>query len=153
MASFNFKPQFVDPIEAGTKGGTIRAYRRFTQKVNSPMYLFCGLRQVKPARRIVPPGLGFPPQCRLVWSIIITKRHNVWVHKSAARVPEWAAREPKSWGFRKLTGDEKDALALFDGFESFEHMMTFWDGRLPFLGHWNCWLTPPIMVNRAANQE
>lgn len=39
----------------------------------------------------------------------------------------------------KLDRDERESLAVADGFESFEEMIQFWRGRLPFKGdiiHW-----------------
>lgn len=44
MALFNFKPQFVESILDGSKGGTIRAYRKYPVKVGDTMYLYTGLR-------------------------------------------------------------------------------------------------------------
>jgi hypothetical protein len=145
MASFNFKPQFVPCIESGVKGGTIRSYRRHPQKLGKPMHLFSGLRQVSPAHRIEVPGLGPSPKCVAIQSIIITERLDVWL-SGRPYVSEWAIRAPKKWEFVKLQPDEKERLAIFDGFDSFDQMMSFWDGRLPFLGNWCCWLTPPGRV-------
>jgi hypothetical protein len=34
-----------------------------------------------------------------------------------------------------LSSDEMETLARRDGFTSLFHMMQFWDGRLPFVGH------------------
>jgi len=142
VASFNFQRRFIDPIARGTKGGTIRAYRRFPQKVGEPMHLFHGLRQVKPALLIIDPA----PVCVALMSIFMTKRHRVWI-SPRIRVPRSVISCHKSrWDLVELQPDERERLAIFDGFESFEEMMSFWDGRLPFLGHWQCWLEPPVRV-------
>lgn len=139
MAVFNFKERFIEPIERGTKGGTIRAYRRHPQKLDMPMHLYHGLRQFSPAYRIQPSDTV--PFCVAIYSVIITK--SCEVHTSnILNLPKSAARNPGIWTSRKLTVDERARLARFDGFDSFAEMMSFWDGRLPFLGHWYCWKDP-----------
>lgn len=144
MASFNFQPQFVSRIESGIKGGTIRAYRRHPQKLGEPMHLFRGLRQIKPAYRILVPGHGAAPACVHLQSIVITDLHYVWVSDNID-LPRSVFRRPSAYACRLLTPIECEQLALFDGFDSFNEMMSFWDGRLPFLGHWQCWKTPAFL--------
>jgi hypothetical protein len=145
MASFNFKAQFVPSIEAGTKGGTIRAYRKYRQQIGKPMYLFSGQRQIKPAYHVQPRGLDWPPPCVAMQSIIIRVSGQVLL-SPLLWVPKTALSRPRIFGFVELQPDEKERLAIFDGFEAFDQMLKFWDGRLPFLGHWCCWRTPPGQV-------
>jgi hypothetical protein len=35
----------------------------------------------------------------------------------------------------ELSGSEREGLAQRDGFSSFDEMLDFWAGRLPFKGH------------------
>lgn len=147
MAAFNFKPQFVPPIESGVKGGTIRAYRRYPQKLGKPMHLFSGLRQISPAPRIEVPGLGSSPLCVAMNSIVVTRDKRVFVSAALGLPKASAFKTPHLFG-RQLSLGDCERLAIFDGFDSFEQMMTFWDGRLPFLGHWCCWARPELHTIR-----
>jgi hypothetical protein len=145
MAAFNFQAQFLPLIESGIKGGTIRAYRKYRQQEGKPMHLYYGLRRIKPAHQVRPQGLDWPPRCVSVQSIIIRASGQVFL-SYLPWVPRTALSRPKIFGFIELQPDEKEHLALFDGFESFDQMMKYWEGRLPFLGHWCCWRTPPGRV-------
>ncbi|MGL6121667.1 MAG: hypothetical protein ACRC1W_01260 [Shewanella sp.] len=59
MALFNFKPQFVDSIIDGTKGGTIRAYRKYPVKVGDTMYLYTGLRSAHAKKLLEVPCIEY----------------------------------------------------------------------------------------------
>lgn len=116
MPALNFKKQFVQPIREGIKHHTIRADRKIPFKVGDKLYLYCGMRQ-KGAFRILPDAV----MCTKVKDI------EIWADLAIKVDDEWLAK------------DEREALAIRDGFGSHAHMMTFWDGRLPFKGkiiHW-----------------
>jgi hypothetical protein len=114
MGLYNFQKRFVPKILAGEKTHTIRAIRANPDKPGNTLHLYTGLRQ-KGAKLL----MRVP--CVKVEDILITPGHVVRI------------------GGEYLAGDECEALARRDGFDSFAEMMQFWDGRLPFQGqiiHW-----------------
>lgn len=118
MPALNFKPQFVEPIRHGTKRHTIRATRKVPVKRGDKLYLYCGLRH-KGAFRILPE----PVTCSMVESIKINAETTGMVELGG--VP--------------LTYDEREQLAVADGFANWDEMLAFLEGRLPFVGqiiHW-----------------
>ena len=118
MPTLNFKPQFVPKIQAGTKKHTIRAHRSRPIKVGDSLYLYCGLRH-KGAFRILPESVI----CSRVESIEISAKTSRMV--TVGGVP--------------LDYDEREQLAKADGFDNWDEMLKFWEGRLPFEGniiHW-----------------
>ena len=123
MPALNFKPQFVEPIRAGTKNHTIRADRAVPIKPGDKLYLYCGLRQ-KGAFRI----LSEPVTCTRVQQIEIDPKQGWWSYSITI------------WVDAVLLGfDETKRLAEADGFDSLEGMAAFWRDRLPFKGqiiHW-----------------
>lgn len=127
MGLYNFKTQFVPYVLDGTKKHTIRASRRMMDRPGDVMHLYTGLRQ-KGARLLA------RRRCVRVEEITITERRDVIIDGIT------------------LTEDERNLLAWRDGFRiptlknpndprySFDLMMRFWDGRLPFQGqvyHWS----------------
>lgn len=125
MPLLNFKKQFVEPIREGRKHHTIRAVRAVPIKAGDNLYLYSGLRQ-KGAFRILPE----PQTCTRVQQIQIKQ-----VDGPLPTIP---------WFELSIDGvaldvDERERLAIADGFTTFKEMMEFWDGRLPFKGqiiHW-----------------
>jgi hypothetical protein len=118
MPLLNFKPQFVEPIRSGRKCHTIRARRLIPIKPGDNLYLYVGLRH-KGAERILPE----PVKCSRVESIAIDATTTGMV--TLGGVP--------------LTYDERELLAVADGFRNWDEMLEFWEGRLPFVGqiiHW-----------------
>jgi len=116
MPLLNFQPRFVAPIRAGIKHHTIRAHRIIPIKKGDLLYLYCGARRVG-AFRILPE----PQPCTLTQLITLDARGFVAIERVY------------------LAPDERERLAVADGFESFKDMLTFWTGRLPFEGdiiHW-----------------
>jgi hypothetical protein len=110
MGLYNFKKQFVPHILEGEKRQTIRADRARIDKVGDTMHLYTGLRQ-KGAQL-----LG-RPTCIAVQEIEINSNGYVSIDGE------------------RLLLDEMERLARADGFDSYAHMMEFWEGRLPFRGH------------------
>lgn len=121
MPAFSFKKQFVEPIRAGTKCHTIRGERVDERKPAKPgdhLSLFCGMR-TKGCFRI----LEGTVTCSRVESIEINAKTTGMV--TVDGVP--------------LTYDEREQLAIADGFSGWDAMLHFWTGRLPFKGyiiHW-----------------
>lgn len=123
MGLYNFKQQFVPMILDGTKTHTIRAPRKGSQDVpGNTMHLYTGLR-TKNAKLL---GRF---ECVAVDEITID-RMLITVDRVVLFI------------------DERDALAKRDGFQSFEHMLKFWEGKLPFNGHIFHWKYDPKAVNR-----
>ena len=119
MAALNFKKRFVPPIQAGTKGHTIRADRKDGRvpKVGEPLYLYCGMR-TKNCFKILPDA----HPCKNVERIIIERFHEADFHIIVDH--------------NALAPDECERLAVADGFESFAEMKAFWkDREFPFYGH------------------
>lgn len=119
-----FKRRFQKPIKTGEKTHTIRA--------ESP-------RQWKPGVRC---DCYIDPRQKTMqligrWPCT----HVEQVHIEGG----WEALSGDFFGDIKINGsslheDERQQLAKRDGFESFEEMMEFWRGRLPFEGiiiHWD----------------
>lgn len=123
MGLYNFKRLFVPKILDGTKTHTIRAPRKGSQDIpGNTMHLYTGLR-TKNAKLL---GRF---ECIAVDEITID-RTLITVDRAVLFI------------------DERDALAKRDGFQSFEHMLKFWEGRLPFSGHIFHWKYDPKAVNR-----
>jgi hypothetical protein len=113
MGLYNFQPRFVDHILAGKKTHTIRAARKIVDSPGKTMHLFTGLRQ-KGAR------LLFRAPCVKRESIQIEFAAGIFMISIDGQV---------------LDREERELLAMRDGFSSFADMMQFWTGRLPFAGH------------------
>jgi hypothetical protein len=126
MGLYNFKTQFIPYVLDGTKKHTIRASRKMMDRPGDVMHLYTGLRQ-KGARLLA------RRRCVRVEEITITESRDVIIDGIT------------------LTQDERNLLAWCDGFRiptlknpddprySFDLMMRFWDGRLPFQGHVYHW--------------
>lgn len=116
MGLYNFKPQFVQPILDGTKRHTIRRRRKRPDRPGSILHLYTGLRQ--PGARLLK-----CVTCLRVMLIQINADGRIFVDE------------------RELTGDEKQVLARFDGFEDLASMMAYWRdaGGLPFNGDLIVW--------------
>jgi hypothetical protein len=144
MGLYNFQERFVLPIQNGTKTQTIRAPRNMKEDVpGNTMHLWHGLRQPG-AKRIA----RF--ECVEVEEIEIFLRYDR---------PRTTVDECASWVVRiddvLLDADQRDLFAWHDGFRhpdlgvlgkeigSFDLMMEFWKGRLPFHGHIFHWKYDP----------
>ncbi len=123
MPLLNFQPRFVVPIRRGSKAHTIRADRKYPIKAGAKLYLYCGARH-KGAYRILPE----PVTCMRV--------ENIYISDLVDAAALHLVSIENSW----LSADERERLAVADGFANFTDMMQFWDGRLPFKGqiiHWH----------------
>lgn len=141
MPAYSFQPQFVEPIRAGTKGGTIRAERRVPAKWSTyardrhpgghaapgdSLYLFCRQRAKG----------GFPIGERACVGV-----EPVWL--------DFCARpriDLRYSGITMRTPDDLDAFARFDGFAAFGEMAHFWESKHrtdAFIGWHIRWLPLP----------
>lgn len=117
MGLYNFQSRFVLKILSGEKRHTIRACRRFEDKPGDVMHLYTGLRSKKAKLLMRVP-------CVRVEEIEILD--GVFGDENHASVSIEGV---------KLDRSEREELAVKDGFSSFEEMIQFWRGRLPFRGH------------------
>lgn len=131
MGIYNFQTRFVDAILRGAKTHTIRATRVHPDKPGNTLHLYTGLRH-KGAKLL----MRVP--CTAIQEIKIELRlySGTSVLAKGLRFPCVIIE-----GY-KLGADEKEALARRDGFSSFQEMMNFWVGRLPFEGHIIHWKYP-----------
>jgi hypothetical protein len=114
MGLYNFKTRFAPRILDGSKTHTIRPLRAIPDKPGKTLHLYTGLR-TKSARLLM------RVECVKIEKIEIGERHDVRIEGLY------------------LDEDEREAFARRDGFENFDEMMKFWEGRLPFEGqivHW-----------------
>lgn len=118
MPAYSFKAQFCEPVETGRKTHTIRAKRAARPAPGQRFVGYYGMRT---------------KQCRKLLESTITRVQDIAIWET-----------PTGFCFVAIDGevlanDEKEELAVRDGFKDFADMMTFWDGRRPFSGdiiHW-----------------
>ncbi len=121
MGLYNFQDRFVPFILDGRKRHTIRAKRKNPDKPGNTLYLYRGLRR-KGAKLL----MRVP--CVKVQEILIDTPypdHEVMLPWDVTVTIDGVG----------LGADELERLASADGFRSWEEMVCFWDGRLPFEGH------------------
>lgn len=129
MPAFNFKGQFVERINAGTKGGTIRNYgKRAPVREGQTLYLYTGQR-TKWCRKIK------DAPCVEVWD----------VHVGATIIA--LKRNGASVVLDTLT--ELNQFAITDGFPDWNTMKRYWElnGGLPFNGFHARWIPLKDHVN------
>lgn len=66
MVAYSFAPQFIAPIEAGTKCQTVRGHRPRHARVGEPIQIYTGMR-TKQCRKLVDPD----PIVSRVWPITV----------------------------------------------------------------------------------
>lgn len=121
MGLYNFQRRFVPKIRSGVKRHTIRGERKYPDKPGNTLHLYTGLRTNKAQ-------LIMRAECLRVEPIEIDAcghECNCDPFVAIAGV--------------ELSESEREALAVCDGFDSFDEMLDFWAGRLPFRGqiiHW-----------------
>ena len=128
MALLNFQVRFVTKIEAGEKTHTIRAWRhRLNRKsqqrevkpirVGETLHLYTGCRQ---------------PGARLLMRVPCTRVESIEINAQTSGMVEIDGVP--------LDHSEREQLAMRDGFDNWDAMLAFWEGRLPFSGqiiHWH----------------
>lgn len=127
MALYNFQKRFVPMILSGEKRHTIRAKRARATRPGEMLHLYTGLRQ-KGAQLLM------RTVCTMVDVITIGIDGVVWIE--SLDLFHYIHRY-------KLETDERERLAVADGFSNFAEMMDFWKGRLPFRGEIIHWKFPP----------
>jgi hypothetical protein len=111
MPAYSFKERFIPLIKSGAKKQTIRGKRKNQAKPGDKLYLFYGMR-TKFCMRIL------ETRCTAVKSIIIYKRGSVYING------------------KQQNDDQREKLAIADGFENYETMLRWWKltNELPFKG-------------------
>ena len=121
MGLYNFQERFVQPMLSGRKNHTIRAIRAHPDKPGNTLHLYTGLRT---------------KHAKLLMRVPCVKIEEIEITESRlARGVVASTRISVKIDGVELDRGEKNALAYRDGFNSFEDMMHFWKGRLPFHGH------------------
>ena len=143
MPAYSFRPQFVEPIRAGTKGGTIRAGRRGRQnpflepreggqaRVGEEMALYCQQRSRH----------GF-----LIKRVECVAVEPIWLDFGRMSVELRNSRTVLRSNGALL------AFALFDGFNGFDEMTAFWQQTHQtdyFTGYHVRWLPLPGEIYQA----
>src|SRR5690348_2486158 len=114
MGLYNFQSRFVPKILSGEKTHTIRSIRANPDKPGNTLHLYTGLRH---------------KGARLLMRTFCVKVDEIFI----GLAPGGACFVSINGEY--LDADEREQLARRDGFENFDEMMSFWDGRLPFRGH------------------
>ena len=114
---YNFEKRFVSKILAGEKTHTIRAIRAHPDKAGNLLHLYTGLRH---------------KGAKLLMRVPCLKVEEIEI--------DACGHECNCDPFVAIAGielneSEREALAVRDGFASFDQMLEFWAGRLPFRGH------------------
>lgn len=146
MVAYSFKPQFVEPILAGSKGGTIRSVRR-----GSGDAVRAGRG---PGGSVIfaprPGGHAFPGEELQLYTGMRTK------HCQLIARTRCSDTQPITLDFRLnrislgyfppiiLRGANLDRFAEFDGFSNWAEMQKFWSGT-SFFGWHIRWLPLPQM--------
>jgi hypothetical protein len=124
MVALSFKPRFIEPYAAGTKGGTIRAPRKGREIIRPgvKLQLFTGMR-TKYCRRF---GEETCISFRPIY-LLFKKRPRIVVPGDATTL---------------IGRADLDRFAVFDGFENFDDMEAFWQANhavAEFIGTWTQW--------------
>ncbi len=123
-----FQARFEAAVLNKTKRHTIRAKRKFPPRPGQPCHCY-----VNPRKKTM----------RLLGRWYCVRVQNIWIKRIASGDIPGA---PAHWRYsvfidgERLKPSECKRLAIADGFETFDDMMQFWAGRLPFHGdmiHWN----------------
>lgn len=121
MGLYNFQARFVRKIRAGEKTHTIRGIRAHPDKPGNTLHLYMGLR----TRSV-----------ELIMRVPCVKVEEIEIEHHPERFLD---SDPEMHTITingiELDRSEREAFAKRDGFESFDEMLEFWAGRLPFKGH------------------
>ena len=115
MGLYSFQRQFVPKIKSGQKRHTIRAPRKYEDKPGDTAYLYTGLRT----------------------------KHSQHIFDAPYLKNDHIVIEPVSGLIEvagvKLDWDEKESLAIADGFDGLFEMMAFWIDFRTFEGKIHYW--------------
>lgn len=157
MPGYSFQPQFVEPIRAGTKGGTIRLARRMPAKwsnwardrhpgghapAGDPLYLWCKLRT---------PQAFYIGERKCIGAEPI----HLYFEAGGKETRPCVCLPDRSL---IITGSDRDAFAVFDGFENWAALVDFWRsthgaGLSEFKGWHIRWLPLPEAIERQYQAE
>lgn len=134
MGMYGFKRRFVAPIQSGVKRHTIRANRKYPDKPGSIVHAYYAPRT---------------KQCFLIGRFLCTRvlPITIWeISRTWAYVGEGDHRIVSVAAIKidgiELSQDEKEQLAICDGFNNLTDMISFWDLSKPFHGHIIHWQYP-----------
>lgn len=127
MPAYSFQKQFVPFIERGEKTHTIRGKRKHRPQPGQKFYGYYAMRT---------------NQYRKVIQSVITRVQDIRIELIRGPIHVRNVHRITVDG-EILAADEMNALAVRDGFTDLKHMMSFWDGRLPFEGDIIHWRFPP----------
>jgi hypothetical protein len=146
VVAYNFQRQFVGPILAGTKGGTIRLPRKpgraHIEIVRDEGQLYARERpggHVRPGEIVQLYTSMRTTQCRL----ITTARCVAVEPITLVFDPGCCARVGPLGSHRNITGNDLNDFARFDGFADWSEMMRFWAPARNFEGWHIRWLPLP----------
>ena len=116
MPALSFKKQFIDRIVRGEKSQTIRAERKRPFKKGDRLFLYTGMRTNQCQK------LG-EADCLMVYEIKINQKGEVFIENN------------------KLSEEQKNHLAVADGFNTEEEMVTWFERThgIPFKGQLIFW--------------
>jgi hypothetical protein len=130
MGIYNFQERFVPMILSGTKTHTIRSYRVNPDLPGNILHLYTSLRR-KDAKLLM------RVKCLKIQDIRIFECYDIQKNSCAKSVKVLIEG-------MMLSRDERESLAIHDGFSDFEEMIKFWKGRLPFDGQIIHWVSLPV---------
>lgn len=125
MVAYSFKKQFVEPIRAGTKIGTIRAHRKRHARPGEDLQLYCGMRT---------------RGCFLIAPKVCVRVNEIVFDLTGQGGPVLTSNGVPVQGWPIL-----DQFARTDGFKDFAEMLDFWEtahGAIRFEGVHIIWGAP-----------
>jgi hypothetical protein len=124
LGLYNFQRRFVPKILSGAKTHTIRAIRAHPDKAGNTLHLYVGLRH---------------KSVQLLMRVLCVKVEEIEIDACGH---ECNCDPMIVIDGVELSESEREGLAVRDGFDSFDEMLEFWAGRLPFRGHIIHWQFP-----------
>jgi hypothetical protein len=129
MVAYSFQRRFIEPILAGTKGGTIRAERKGRNL----------------GHRVVSGGHAYPGDELQLYTGMRTKYCQLIARRQCIAVDQITLhfrRDTIFLGEATIidTVAGKDEFARFDGFQDWSEMRLFWGDTTVFLGWHIRWL-------------
>lgn len=153
MGLYNFQERFVPFIQDGSKCHTIRSIRKNFTKVGDTMHLYHGLRQLKPAMKLLDPS----PVCTAKRTIVIFPANRIVLMTDILNTQDAISLVEAGFLFEYgRTLEDKECKELFynDGFragEVFSITTAFFSclesmHPLPFIGHLDVWHPNPSQL-------
>lgn len=148
MVAYNFKPEFIEPIRAGTKGGTIRNKRAGRNPTRPGGHAFAGERlRLYTGMRTA--------RCMLIADKVCIGVAQIGVHFEPQRRVHIILNEQSKLHYRGKA--QLDEFAKFDGFTRFEDLeaklKAFYGPMVIFHGWHIRWLPLPHEVETFGEPE